>query len=381
MTDIRIGIVLNGATSGLSRRQHLRALTAIRAEGGLPVNSTDRIIPDLILVGRNAEALRALAENNGNLRWTTDLDAALASKEDSIFFDVAATGARFDAVSRAIDAGKHIYCEKPIATSFEEALALARKAEAAGVCHGTVQDKLFLPGFRKLLMARNSGFFGRILEARLEFGRWIFDGEYQPAQRPSWNYRKRDGGGLVLDMFPHWRYMIDTLVGGVTAVNCTCRTHIPRRRDEAGRHYDVDVEDAAFAQLELEGGVLATVNSSWCTRIRRDDIIVIQIDGTDGSAVATAHDCFTQTAANTPNPVLSVDERQPQRFHEQWLAVPDNDQKLNSYRAGWHMFLKHVVAGQPFPFTLWEGVKGLQLVELAYRSSRERRWIDVPEIG
>lgn len=381
MADIRIGVVLNGATSGLSRRQHLRALMAIRKEGGLPVNATDRIVPDPILVGRNAEALRALADSQGKLRWTTDLDAALASKEDSIFFDVAATGTRFDAMSRAIAAGKHVYCEKPIATSLEDALALARQAEAAGVRHGTVQDKLFLPGFRKLRMVRDSGFLGRILEARLEFGRWIFDGEYQPAQRPSWNYRKRDGGGLVLDMFPHWRYMIDALVGPIAAVNCTCRTHIAQRRDESGRRYDVDVEDAAFAQLELEGGAFVTVNSSWCTRIRRDDIIVMQVDGTDGSAVATPHDCFTQPAANTSNPVLSVDERQPQRFYEQWLAVPDNDESVNSYRTGWHMFLKHVVAGEAFPFTLWEGVKGLQLVKLAYESSRERRWIEVPEIG
>ncbi len=381
LSDRRLGIIVNGATSGLARHQHLRALLALRAEGGLALKNGERIIPDPILVGRNEARLRALSAEIGIERWTTDLDAALSEKYDDIFFDVAATGGRFDIVCRAIAAGKHVYCEKPIASTLDQAMELVRRATEAGVKHGTVQDKIFLPGFRKLRMLRDSGFFGRLLEVRLEFGRWIFDGEHQDAQRPSWNYRKAEGGGLVLDMFPHWRYMIDHLADNITAVSCTCRTHIARRRDEARSPYVVDVEDSAFAQVELEGGAIASVNSSWCTRIRRDDIIVIQLDGTRGSAVATAHDCWTQTDVNTPSPLLSVDVRQPMDFYAHWLSVPDGAGRGNSYRAGWELFLRHVAEDAPFPFTLLEGAKGVQLAEASYRSNLERRWIEVPMLG
>lgn len=380
MTERRVGIIVNGATSGLARHQHLRALLAFRSEGGLPLRNGDRLIPDTILVGRNGVKLSALAKELDISRWTVDLDAALHSTDDTIFFDVSATAGRFENVCRAIAAGKHVYCEKPVASTFEQAIELVRLAKHAGIKHGTVQDKIFLPGFRKLHRVRDSGFFGRILEARLEFGRWIFDGEHEPAQRPSWNYRKKDGGGLVLDMFPHWRYMIDNLVGKVRVVNCICRTHVARRRDEAGQPYDVDVEDAAFAQLELEGGIIASVNSSWCTRIRRDDIIVIQVDGLRGSAVATPHECVTQSEVNTPKPILTVDRPQSDRFFDQWLSVPNNMNFVNSYRAGWEMFLRHVVEDAAFPFTLLEGAKGVQLAELSYRSNVERRWVEVPEL-
>jgi predicted dehydrogenase len=380
MAEACVGIIINGATSGLARQQHLRALLAIRAEGGLPLVNGERIVPDPILVGRNPDTLRPLAEASGGARWTTDLDAALASQRDTIFFDVAATGPRFEVVRRAIAAGKHVYCEKPIASTLAQALELVELATRAGVKHGTVQDKLFLPGFRKLRLVREADFFGRILEVRIEFGRWIFDGEPQLAQRPSWNYRKHDGGGLVLDMFPHWRYLVEHLVGEIAAVSCTCRTHVARRRDETGNFYEVDVEDAAFAQLEIKGGILVSVNSSWCTRIRREDVITIQIDGTRGSAFATPHDCFTQADVNTPKPVLTVDARQPMNFRDQWLPVPDNDRPVNGYRAGWELFLRHVSSDVAFPFTLLEGAKGVQLAELSYQSDRERRWIAVPKL-
>jgi predicted dehydrogenase len=375
-----VGIIVNGATGGLARHQHLAALLALRAEGGLMLGSGERIVPAPILVGRNEERLRALADEI-ELPWTTELDSALSDKGNEIFFDVAATGMRFDVLRRAIAAGKHIYCEKPVASTLVEAMELVRHARDAGVKNGTVQDKIFLPGFRKLRMLRESGFLGRTLEVRLEFGRWIFDGEHQRAQRPSWNYRKADGGGLILDMFPHWRYMIEHLAGNITAVSCTSRTHIARRHDESGRPYAVDVEDAAFAHVELEGGAIASVNSSWCTRIRRDDIIVIQLDGTRGSAVATAHDCWTQPDVNTPSPAISVNTRQPQDFYAQWLPLPDNAPVGNSYRAGWELFLRHVVEDEPFPFTLLEGAKGVQLAELSYRSNAERRWIEVPPLS
>jgi predicted dehydrogenase len=380
MAERRLGIIVNGATGGLATHQHLRALLTLRREGGLPLANGDRVMPDPILVGRNAAKLQALAAASGIARWTTDLDAALGASADTEFFDAATTGARYDVVRRAIAAGKDIYCEKPVARTLDEAMTLVRAAEQAGIRHGTVQDKLFLPGFRKLARLKESGFFGRILEVRLEFGRWIFDGEHQPAQRPSWNYRKRDGGGLILDMFPHWRYLIDRLVGEIQAVSCICRTQIARRLDEQGRPYEADAEDAAFAQMELEGGIIATVNSSWCTRIRRDDVITIQVDGTRGSAVAGPHDCVIQPDAATPKPVLTVDGRQPASFYDQWLAVPDNEAYANSYRCGWELFIRHVVDGQPFPSPLLEGAKGVQLAELSYLSDRERRWVTVPRL-
>jgi predicted dehydrogenase len=376
----RIGIIVNGATGGLATGQHLRGLLQIRKDGGLPLRNGVRLMPDPVLVGRNAGKLAQLCWSTGLERWTTDLDTALASRSETLFFDAGVTGQRVEAVSKAIAAGKHVYCEKPIAGSLEQALAIVREAEAAGIKHGTVQDKLFLPGFRKLALLKASNYFGRVLEVRLEFGRWIFDGTTQETQRPSWNYRKADGGGLILDMFPHWRYMIDHLVAPIRAVSATSRIQIRRRVNEEGHAYDVDVEDAVFAQLELEGGIIASVNSSWATRIRRDDVITLQIDGIRGSALAGPHDCWVQPDVSTPKPVLSVDARQPHSFFEHWLKMPDNPVTTNSYRSGWELFLRHVAEDGPFPSPLIEGAKGVQFAELAYQSHRERRWIDVPAL-
>jgi predicted dehydrogenase len=377
----RLGIIFNGATGELARRQLLPGLLAMRQEGGLPLANGDRVVPDLMLVGRSAARLEPVAKALGVARWTTDLDAALASKDDTLFFDAGATGARPDVVHRAIRAGKHIYIEKPIAPDVEQALALAAAAEKAGVKHGTVQDKLFLPGFATLQRIIRSGALGRVLEVRLEMGRWIFDGFTKPGQRPSWNYRRKDGGGLILDMFPHWRYMLDHLVGEVKAVSATARTFVPRRLDEMGQPYDVDVEDSVFAQLELEGGVVASVNSSWCTRIRRDAGIQIQVDGTEGSAVGTPFDCWIQRLADAPAGAISSAVRQSgASFFDDWTPVPVPRDAVNSYRAGWELFLRHVMEDAPFPYPLIEGAKGVQLAEAAYRSHRERRWIDIPRL-
>jgi predicted dehydrogenase len=377
----RLGIIINGATGGLVAAQHLPALLALRREGGLSLADGTRVVPDLLLIGRDAGRLKRVADDAGLAHWSTDLDAALSSAEHPIFFDAAVTGGRYQRVSRAIAAGKHVYSEKPLAGTLDEALALERAANAAGICHGVVQDKIFLPGFQKLKQLRAQGAFGRILEVRLEFSRFVFDGETRVGQRPSWNYRKRDGGGLILDMFPHWQYLIEQTAGRIRAVSATARTHIAQRRDEEGSRYDVDVEDAVFAQMELDEGVIASVNSSWCSRIRRDDVIVIQIDGTQASAVAGTHDCFLQTDAMTPAAFAPLTRPQPHSFFDHWKRLADDGPRPNSYRIGWELFIRHVLEGAPFPSPFIDGAKAVQLVEASHRSDRERCWIDVPPLA
>ncbi len=379
MAERRIGIVMHGVTGRMGLNQHLiRSMVAIRADGGVPLADGDRLMPDPVLVGRNAAKLEALAKAHGIARWTTDLHAALADRRDEIFFDAGTTQMRAELLGRAIDAGKHVYCEKPVSDNLHVALALARKAKSAGIRHGVVQDKLFLPGLMKLAMLRDSGFFGRILSVRGEFGYWVFEGDWQPAQRPSWNYRVADGGGIILDMLCHWRYVLDNLFGQVKAVSCLGATHIPSRVDEQGRAYAADADDAAYATFELEGGIVAHINSSWCVRPRRDDLVTFQVDGTHGSAVAGLTRCWTQHRVNTPKPVWNPDQPQTIDFFQGWEEVPDNRPAINGFRAQWEMFLRHVAEDGPWPYGLMEGARGVQLAELGLKSWKERRWLDVP---
>jgi predicted dehydrogenase len=382
MAEKIIRVVMEGVTGRLGTNQHLiRSLLAIRSEGGLPLKNGDRLVPEPVLLGRNAEKVKALAAAHGDLKWSTDAGACLADPTIEIYFDVAASGGRIERAKRAITAGKHIYLEKPIAPSADEAMELVRAAKAKGVKAAAVQDKVFLPGFHKMRKVKESGFFGRILSARLEAGWWVFDGDLYPSQRSSWNYRKADGGGLVLDMYPHYRYLVDRLVGPIKAVSCRKVTQIPRRIDEAGNPYNVDVEDEVFATFEIEGGALAQVNSSWASRVKRDDVIQIQIDGTLGSAVAGGHKCFVQSLAATPKPLFNVEVPQAMNFDEQWQEVPDVDPFRHSYRAGWELFLRHVVQGDPLTSPLIEGARDVQLTEACYRSDRERRWIDIAPLS
>jgi predicted dehydrogenase len=346
----------------------------------VPLANGDRLMPDPILVGRNGAKVAALAHAHGIERWTDDLEAALANPEDTLFFDAGTTQMRAGLLARAIDAGKHVYCEKPVSDRLDKAVALAKKAKAAGVKHGVVQDKLFLPGLRKLAMLRDSGFFGRMLSVRGEFGYWVFEGDWQPAQRPSWNYRVKDGGGIILDMLCHWRYVLDNLFGEVKAVSCLGATHIPERVDEAGEPYAADADDAAYATFELEGGVIAQVNSSWTTRVRRDDLVTFLVDGTHGSAMAGLHRCWTQHRVNTPKPVWNPDVPQAIDFFATWDEVPDNQAYDNGFKVQWEMFLRHLVEDAPWRFGLEEGAKGVQLAELGLRSWKERRWLDVPAL-
>ncbi|MFF2951241.1 Gfo/Idh/MocA family protein [Kitasatospora sp. NPDC057965] len=377
-----IGIVMNGVTGRMGYRQHLvRSILAIREQGGLPLGDGETLWPEPILVGRNADKLKDLADRHGLTHWTTSLDEALAHPLAEIYFDAQVTPARETALRTAIAAGKHVYTEKPTAESLEAALDLARLAREAGVCNGAVQDKLFLPGLRKLKRLVDGGFFGRILSVRGEFGYWVFEGDWQQAQRPSWNYRAEDGGGMVLDMFPHWRYVLDGIIAPVRSVYAHTATHIPERTDERGQLYRATADDAAYGVFELEGGITAQINSSWAVRVDRDELVEFQVDGTEGSAVAGLRECRFQHRAATPKPVWNPDLPVTEPFRAQWQRVPDNEEFDNGFKAQWELFLRHVTTGSPYHWDLLEGAKGVQLAELGLRSAREGRRMDVPELS
>jgi predicted dehydrogenase len=384
MVGNTIGIVMNGVTGRMGLNQHLiRSIVAIRRQGGVPMPDGSRLMPDPILVGRNERKLRALAETHGIERFTTNLEGALANRADTIYFDATLTNLRAPNVRRAIEMGKHVYCEKPLSVDTAEALDLARLADAAGVKHGVVQDKLFLPGIRKLKRLVDAGFFGRILSVRGEFGYWVFEGDLQPAQRPSWNYRSEDGGGIIADMFCHWRYVLDHTFGEVTAVQCIGATHVPERVDEQGKTYAATADDAAYGTFRLAGAdneIIAQFNSSWTVRVYRDELLSIQVDGTEGSAVAGLRGCKTQHRVNTPRPTWNPDIENPFDFFADWQDVPDNGEFDNAFKHQWELFLRHVAIDTPYIHDFYEGAKGVQLAELGLQSWKEKRWLDVPPL-
>ncbi len=375
---------MHGVTGRMGMNQHLiRSILAIRKQGGVALKDGTRLMPDPILIGRNPEKIAALAKQHGVERWGVDLKQALASKEDSVFFDAASTQLRPKLLKQAIKAGKHVYCEKPVSTTLAEAVDMYKAAKKAKVKHGVVQDKLWLPGMLKLAKLRDEGFFGKILSVRGEFGYWVFEGDPQsgqpPAQRPSWNYRKQDGGGIILDMLCHWRYVLDNLFGEVKAVSCLGATHIPFRWDEGGKKYKATTDDAAYATFRLAGGAIAHFNSSWTVRVRRDDLLTLQVDGTRGSAVAGLRRCLVQSYGKTPKPVWNPDIPQPINFFEGWEEVP-GDNYDNAFKVQWEMFLRHVAGEGPFRWGLLEGAKGVQLAELGLKSWRQKKWLDVPRL-
>jgi predicted dehydrogenase len=384
MSDItihRVGIIMNGVTGRMGTNQHLlRSIHAIAQQGGVAVGPAERIMPEPLLVGRNALKLENLSKRAGGAPFSTDLDAALGDPKYSVYFDAQTTDRRVDSVKKAIAAGKHIYCEKPTSDTSEGAMELYRLAKRAGIKHGVVQDKLWLPGMLKLKVLRETGFFGRIFSVRGEFGYWVFEGQPVSAQRPSWNYRKEDGGGLILDMLCHWRYVLDNLFGGVRRVSCLGATHIPERWDESGRKYACTADDAAYATFELDGGIVAHFNSSWCTRVRRDDLLTIQVDGTLGSAVAGLRHCWTQHYGTTPRPVWNPDVDSPLNYFDGWQKAPEQESYDNAFKVQWELFLRHVVKGDSFPWSLREGAKGVQLAEKGIESWHKRAWVDVPEL-
>ncbi len=381
MSERTIGIVMNGVTGRMGTNQHLvRSLLAIRAQGGIRARDGSVIVPEPVLVGRDERKLKALAAEHGLRAWTTDLDAALSDKANQVYFDSQVTSLRPAAILKAIAAGKAVYTEKPTATTLDEAVGLCRAAKAAGIKNGVVQDKLWLPGLRKLKYLIDTGFFGRILSVRGEFGYWVFDGFSQPAQRPSWNYRAEEGGGIILDMFCHWQYVISNLFGPIRSVSALGAVHLPKRVDEKGTPYDCTAEDSAYGTFELEGGVVCQFNSSWDVRVRRDDLFTMQVDGTQGSAVAGLRECRIQGEAMTPKPVWNPDLDSPIDYYADWAKVPTRQPYDNAFKAQWELFLLHLVQDDPFPWTLEAGARGVQLAELAMRSWKERRWIDIPEL-
>lgn len=384
MKTHRIGIILNGVTGRMGTNQHLiRSILAIREEGGIRVSPDEVIEVDPILTGRNENKLRELAEKHKVERWTTDLDAALADDYNQIFFDASSTLHRARFVELAVKAGKAIYCEKPTAVETDEAVRLANLCRDAGVKNGVVQDKLWLTGIRKLKMLIDQGFFGEILSVRGEFGYWVFTGHDgdQPAQRPSWNYRKEDGGGIIIDMLCHWRYLVDNVFGNIKSVSCLGATHIPERIDEQGKAYAATADDACYATFELENGVICQFNSSWDVRVRRDDLFVMNVDGTKGSAVVGLRKCRVQSLGMTPKPVWNPDIDQPIDFYEGWQEVPDATNYDNAFKIQWELFIRHVVLDEPFPYDLMEGAKGVQLAEAGLQSWAERKWVDLGELG
>ena len=380
MSERRIGVIMHGVTGRMGMNQHLiRSILEIRKQGGVALKDGTRVMPDPVLVGRNPAKVAQLAKKHGVDRYTDDLDAALKNKDDSVFFDAASTQLRPKLLKKAIAAGKHVYCEKPVAMTLAEAKDLYAAAKKARVKHGVVQDKLWLPGLLKLKKLRDQGFFGRIFAVRGEFGYWVFEGDRVPAQRPSWNYRKQDGGGIILDMLCHWRYVLDNLFGEVEAVSCLGATHIPYRWDENGRKYKATADDAAYATFRLKGNVIAQFNSSWEVRVRRDDLLTLQVDGTQGSAVAGLRRCLIQSYEKTPKPVWNPDIPQPINFFEGWEEVPDESYD-NAFKAQWELFLNHVAGEGAFRWNLLEAAKGVQLAELGLKSWKQRKWLDVPRL-
>lgn len=389
METRRIGIVMNGVTGRMGTNQHLiRSILAIIQQGGVKVSDELTLMPDPVLTGRNANKLKALAEQHGPdvigkpLKWTTDLPGAINDPDNAIVFDASSTLLRARFIEMAVEAGKAVYCEKPTAISTDEALRLAKLCEDAGLKNGVVQDKLWLPGLRKLAMLKQQGFFGKILSVRGDFGYWVFTGHVddQPAQRPSWNYRAKDGGGIMIDMFCHWEYVISNLFGPVASLVAHGSTDLPERVGEDGKPYQADADDSAYAIFKLQDGTVCQFNSSWCTRVRRDDLLTIQVDGTHGSAVAGLREAWVQHMAETPKPVWNPDIAQPIRFFENWQQVPNSTTYDNAFKIQWEMFLRHVALDEPFRWTLREGAKGVQLAELGMKSWHDRCWVDVPTL-
>ena len=372
---------MNGVTGRMGTNQHLlRSIDAIIKQGGVQVGPEEIIMPDPILVGRNETKLKKLVEISSAEKYTTNLDGVMNDPAYPVYFDAQSTLRRFDAVKQAAAAGKHVYCEKPTAIKTEDAYELYKICRDAGVKNGVVQDKLWLPGIIKFQRLVENDFFGDILSVRGEFGYWVFEGHTVPPQRPSWNYRKEEGGGIAIDMLCHWRYIIDNLFGKVKSVSCLASTHVPERIDEQGNPYPCTADDSAYSTFECENGVVCHFNSSWNVRVRRDDLLTMQVDGSKGSAIIGLRDVWTQHYGNTPRPVWNPDIPQPIDFFDGWQKVPEQEEYDNAFKIQWEMFLRHIAIDEPFRWNLLEGAKGVQLAEMGLLSCEQRRWVNLTDL-
>ena len=381
MTEHRLGIIMNGATGRMGTNQHLiRSILAIMEQGGVTLENGDTVMPDPILVGRNPDKVSSLAKTHNIDRWDTNMERVLDNKEDTLFFDSASTNERADLLKRALNAGKDIYCEKPSAANLKEAIEVFQLAKKTGARHGVVQDKIFLPGLQKMKKLVKEGFFGRLLSVKIDFGYWVFEGDWRASQRPSWNYRKEDGGGIILDMMPHWRYVLDNTFGAVQSVSCLGRINIEKRWDEEGAQYTANADDASYAIVQLEGGIVAQIFASWCTRVRKDDLVTFHADGTHGAAVAGLTKCYVQNRPDTPSPIWNPDEPQTIPFLETWKEYEAEVEFDNGFKTEWEMFIQSLFVDRPFHWNLREGAKGVQLAEAAMQSWQERRWIDLQKL-
>ena len=382
MKTHKVGIIMNGVTGRMGTNQHLiRSIDAIIKQGGVHVAPDEVIMPDPILVGRNEAKLKALVESTSATKFTTDLDSVMQDPDYPVYFDAQTTLRRYAAVKQAAEAGKHVYCEKPTAIKTEDAVELFNICEKAGVKNGVVQDKLWLPGLLKLKRLMECDFFGEIASVRIEFGYWVYEGHSIPAQRPSWNYRKEDGGGMAIDMLCHFRYVVDNLFGNIKAINCLASTHIKERVDEQGKPYKCTADDSCYSTFELDNGVIVHLNASWNVRVRRDDLLTIQVDGSKGTAVAGLRECWIQHYGSTPKPVWNPDIAQPIDFYKNWDQVPEQESYDNAFKVQWELFLRHVVLDEPFRWNLLEGAKGVQLADLGLQSSDERMWKEINELS
>ena len=382
MKTHKVGIIMNGVTGRMGTNQHLiRSIDAIIKQGGVHVAPDEVIMPDPILVGRNEAKLKALVESTSATKFTTDLDSVMQDPGYPVYFDAQTTLRRYAAVKQAAEAGKHVYCEKPTAIKTEDAVELFNICDKAGVKNGVVQDKLWLPGLLKLKRLMECDFFGEIASVRIEFGYWVYEGHSIPAQRPSWNYRKEDGGGIAIDMLCHFRYVVDNLFGNIKAINCLASTHIKERVDEQGKPYKCTADDSCYSTFELDNGVIVHLNASWNVRVRRDDLLTIQVDGSKGTAVAGLRECWIQHYGSTPKPVWNPDIPQPIDFYKNWDQVPEQESYDNAFKVQWELFLRHVVLDEPFRWNLLEGAKAVQLADLGLQSSEERMWKEINRLS
>ena len=371
-----IGIAMNGITGRIGQK-HLAAISAIQKKGGVLLADGQRIYPEPILLGRDQTKLESLGQEFGFSQQSTNLAAALLDQSTSIYFDALVPLERPANIRQALLAGKHVYAEKPLAITYEAAHELAQLAQNLGLRHGLVQNLLFQPGPQKLEQLVRNGFFGRILNARIDFGYWVFEGDWQTAQRPAWNYQRESGGGISVDMFPHWNGLLENLFGPIRAISHLAKTHIPQRFDQQ-QPYQATADDAAYSLLELESGMTVQISASWTTRVYHDDFLSIQIDGTHGSATAGYRTCKVQHRVQTPLSSAMISASPPQT---DWQELPELLKVSEPFQAQWEYFLRAVMSNEPFPWDFFAAARGLQLAKTALQSNLERRWLTINPNG